>query len=225
MTEPAAAVKQRCRRMVQRAITAGRLNRPDRCVRCEAACTPHGHHHDYSKPLDVEWLCLDCHAVEHQQEPVWTPRARHLRASGMTYAAVASNLGLSETTVYKRLNPERTRRYNRQSNARRGRQKLDWAAGQARRPERRGRCQRCDGEMGIGVLQDGECARCRTKRVNEEAQTAERMWSQGAAFIEIAEHLGRSKGSLSGMFSQWRSEGRDLPRRYAVKQKHLATSS
>lgn len=50
------------------AVRDGKILRPDRCSRCKTECIPHGHHHDYSKPLDVEWLCAGCHKEEHQNE-------------------------------------------------------------------------------------------------------------------------------------------------------------
>lgn len=53
--------------VVYRAIGRGTLTRPDRCERCGAACKPHGHHADYAKPLEVEWLCSTCHGVEHRR--------------------------------------------------------------------------------------------------------------------------------------------------------------
>ncbi len=58
-----------CHRIVRQAIKNGDLVRPDRCSKCghapglSKAGSPmiHGHHDDYSKPLDVQWLCPKCH--------------------------------------------------------------------------------------------------------------------------------------------------------------------
>ena len=47
------------------AIRDGRLKRPDFCEKCGTACKPNGHHDDYSKPLNVRWLCLGCHNEFH----------------------------------------------------------------------------------------------------------------------------------------------------------------
>ena len=50
------------------AVRDGRITKPKTCQRCGAEPLPrdlHGHHHDYSKPLDVEWVCTTCHGVEH----------------------------------------------------------------------------------------------------------------------------------------------------------------
>ena len=50
---------------VGNAVRDGRLKRPDFCEKCGIACKPSGHHDDYSKPLNVRWLCLDCHKEFH----------------------------------------------------------------------------------------------------------------------------------------------------------------
>lgn len=47
---------------VRNAIKAGLLVRPKRCSRCREAKRIEAHHHDYGKPLVVEWLCKPCHA-------------------------------------------------------------------------------------------------------------------------------------------------------------------
>lgn len=45
------------------------ISKPTECQNCGACGSIHGHHHDYSKPLEVTWLCVQCHArlhVEHR---------------------------------------------------------------------------------------------------------------------------------------------------------------
>lgn len=46
---------------VANAIRSGRLVRPSNCEVCGIDCKPQGHHDDYSKKLDVRWLCVRCH--------------------------------------------------------------------------------------------------------------------------------------------------------------------
>jgi len=47
------------------AVKNGVLIRPSCCDRCRKECKPDGHHKDYSKPLDVDWLCRSCHKLWH----------------------------------------------------------------------------------------------------------------------------------------------------------------
>ncbi len=49
------------------AIRTGRIKRPNTCSHCKKEGFIEGHHADYSKPLDVIWLCKKCHALEHQR--------------------------------------------------------------------------------------------------------------------------------------------------------------
>lgn len=46
---------------VHRAVKTGDLVKPSACSRCGLEGPVEGHHRDYSKPLDVEWLCWWCH--------------------------------------------------------------------------------------------------------------------------------------------------------------------
>lgn len=50
-----------CRIRWQNALASGKMNRPDRCSNCDIICKPEGHHTDYSRPLEVIWLCHPCH--------------------------------------------------------------------------------------------------------------------------------------------------------------------
>jgi hypothetical protein len=53
---------------VLRAVRTGKLIRPACCELCGADDSKlHGHHDDYSKPLEVRWVCSACHAFIHVQ--------------------------------------------------------------------------------------------------------------------------------------------------------------
>lgn len=57
--------KNSARQKVTRAVKSGRLV-PQPCQTCGGKQVQ-AHHHDYSKPLDVTWLCFVCHRAEHGQ--------------------------------------------------------------------------------------------------------------------------------------------------------------
>lgn len=50
---------------VQRALFNGILTRPSDCEHCEEKKQLEAHHEDYSKPLEVLWLCVECHNKRH----------------------------------------------------------------------------------------------------------------------------------------------------------------
>lgn len=57
------------RDQVKRAIQAGRLERKP-CEVCGTVERVQAHHDDYSKPLEVRWLCTSHHREEHDGWPV-----------------------------------------------------------------------------------------------------------------------------------------------------------
>lgn len=64
--DPARKKQERVRNILRKAIAAGELKRPSKCE----CCRKHqpiidAHHHDYSKPKDVMWVCRQCHRDIH----------------------------------------------------------------------------------------------------------------------------------------------------------------
>lgn len=53
------------------AVRDGRILKPDHCSKCgefQPSRNIHAHHNDYSKPLDVVWLCVQCHVDTHSPD-------------------------------------------------------------------------------------------------------------------------------------------------------------
>lgn len=67
-------VKQAARQAVKLAIGKGQLSPPATCEACCEVPRPRSdgarglqaHHDDYSKPLDIRWLCTKCHRAWHK---------------------------------------------------------------------------------------------------------------------------------------------------------------
>lgn len=60
-----ASTKEQARSQMHHALRSGRLIRPAACEDCGRVGRVDGHHLDYSKPLEVEWLCRGCHNEAH----------------------------------------------------------------------------------------------------------------------------------------------------------------
>lgn len=54
------------RTVLARAIVEWGMRKPSTCQKCGCECNTHGHHEDYSKPLDVIWVCAACHSAIHK---------------------------------------------------------------------------------------------------------------------------------------------------------------
>ena len=79
---------------------------PQPCVECGSTVNVVAHHNDYSKPLDVVWMCWSCH-LQHHRAPVQDQvdeaiyRRNILRQS---YRQIAASMGTSVGAVFKWIN-------------------------------------------------------------------------------------------------------------------------
>jgi hypothetical protein len=63
--------KDRARNLLNTAVTRGKIEKPDCCEECGEIWESweiHAHHKDYERPLDVEWLCIECHHRRHEED-------------------------------------------------------------------------------------------------------------------------------------------------------------
>jgi len=60
--------KYSARNALNVAISYGKIKRPKVCSCCGKEARICAHHYDYSKPLEVIWLCYQCHTKKHSSE-------------------------------------------------------------------------------------------------------------------------------------------------------------
>lgn len=59
--------KHIARSRIAQGIREGKIIPPLTCTNCEDKSKLEAHHPDYSKPYDVEWLCIPCHHKLHRK--------------------------------------------------------------------------------------------------------------------------------------------------------------
>lgn len=57
--------KWKARAKAHYAVKTGKLVKPLKCTDCREVKKLQGHHEDYSKPLELIWLCQKCHTDRH----------------------------------------------------------------------------------------------------------------------------------------------------------------
>lgn len=208
------SAKLRAQAAVRWAVKSGSLVRPSKCERCGAEGEVHGHHEDYSKSLDVVWLCRVCHGAVHRVKSERQLSAENLRGEGLSNAEIGRRLGVNGSTVYKWLNPEKAREWNRQQNAARREAKREWAR------NNRATCPECGAIRGVNSGSQGTlCRPCSISQRGEQKEARwddiERWWNEGIPGPEIAKRLGWEKSScISVELNAMRKAGRDVPYRY-----------
>lgn len=74
--------KRRVHDRTMYAVQTGKLIRPNVCSKCGKECKPQAHHEDYSKALEVIWLCSQCHFYLHHSSKHHAERASEKTPKG-----------------------------------------------------------------------------------------------------------------------------------------------
>jgi len=59
--------KQEARVLLNLCVSRGIILKPKKCEECGNAKKLQAHHPDYSKPISVLWLCMNCHCFIHKK--------------------------------------------------------------------------------------------------------------------------------------------------------------
>lgn len=58
--------KVRARTLLNHALITKKIIKPKKCTVCFKSKKIQAHHEDYTKPLDIIWLCIECHRNTHK---------------------------------------------------------------------------------------------------------------------------------------------------------------
>ena len=119
---------------------------------------------------------------------------------------LAAEAGVSYTTMWKRLHPERAKEMDRQSNDRRG--SARWY-----RP-----CPKC-GERMTWHRDIKQCAACKAAHEQDRRELAERLWRDGLSTKEIAATMGWKSKQPNVYIARLRKLGWDFPLRQPRRKK------
>jgi transposase len=141
-------------------------------------------------------------------------KARELRAAGWKYRQIADRLGISTSTAYAWVNPERVAPYR---NGRAIDPKRTRAYDREYSRTHRAACPQCGGEMSRTTERSGgKCAACHADDLDRRRRQIEGWWSAGLPMPEIAANLGWQRSHLSVEMHRMREQGYSLPYRRAV---------
>ncbi len=73
--------KHKARQAVRWAVKSGKIAKDGNCALCNSGQDIEAHHRDYSKKLEVIWLCRNCHAIHHAAEAI---KQRRVQDKGMS---------------------------------------------------------------------------------------------------------------------------------------------
>lgn len=66
LLDPKEKEKDAVRAYTRKKIKEGIIIKSSTCEKCGSEKNIHGHHDDYSRPLDIRWLCQSCHFSFHK---------------------------------------------------------------------------------------------------------------------------------------------------------------
>ena len=59
--------KTKAHSVISNALSNGKIQKPEYCSICKKKGKINAHHDDYSKPLKIIWLCIQCHVNIHKE--------------------------------------------------------------------------------------------------------------------------------------------------------------
>lgn len=84
--------KHDARLAVRWALKTGKMVKETNCAFCNSDQDIEAHHRDYSKKLEVVWLCRNCHAIHHAAEAI---KQKQVKDKGMSISGSTDDISHS----------------------------------------------------------------------------------------------------------------------------------